>query len=182
MRKGPKNSFVGNRHEPHQLWHDARQFQLRADHCGSNAVQWPTRPVAIVVLLFLKAVQICRIAPYPVQQSASHVLWIERERCRWSKSGANALLAAGCRFENNLGPEIINWGNAARSCMTKKYGMRPTRLIACKWIPSFAAKTESQRYLNSYAGSAKSNPSSPGRRIGACRSANSLQLAARSMT
>ena len=51
----------------------------------------------------------------------------EQSGGRRSKAGANALLAVECRFENNRGPEIIDWGNAARGCMTKKYGMRPTR-------------------------------------------------------
>ena len=66
----------------------------------------------------------------------------------------------------------------------QKYGMRPTRSgrSHSAGFRRFAEKAESRRCLNSYAGSAKSDPSSPGRRIGACRSANSLQIAARSMT
>ena len=67
-----------------------------------NAVQRPARPAAIVALFFVKAVRICRIASHPVQQGASHVLWIERgAKRRWSKSDDNALLAVKCCIENN---------------------------------------------------------------------------------
>ena len=62
----------------------------------------------------------------------------------------------------------------------QKYGMRPSRSSRSHAAGSrrFAETAESRRCLNSYAGRAKSNPFSSGRRIGACRSANSLQLAA----
>ena len=46
----------------------------------------------------------------------------EQSGCRRSKAGADALLAVECRFENSRRPEIANWGNAARGCMTKNMG------------------------------------------------------------
>ena len=88
----------------------------------------------------------------------------------WSKAGANAMLAVRCCLEINREPEIIDWGNAARSRMTKKFGMRPTRSSRspATGFHRFAAKSESQRYLNPDTGIAKSNPFVLVSGIGSC--------------
>ena len=93
---------------------------------------------------------------------------------------------ARCRMPLRKQPQARNHqlGECRARLHDQKYGMRPTRSGRSHAAGSrrFAEKAESRRCLNSYAGSAKSNPFSSGRRIGTCRSANSLQLAARSMT
>ena len=79
------------------------------------------------------------------------------------------MLAENAAWKTTAGPKS-SIGECRARLHDQKYGMRLTRSsrLHAVGFRRFAEKMESRRCLNSYAGSAKSNPFSLGRMIGAC--------------